>query len=1116
MKISSDNKLTGNLIAASAGTGKTYQLTSRYLALLALGAKPEKMIALTFTKKAAGEFRNRIFQALAEAALGEADKENARRGAAVVRIWDTWTGLHLTPEWTLTKATNEVALFPAAIPVLKRAVAERCYPENLLPIAGEPELPRLTTKFFAELLLKVLGKSSELQLSTLDSFFHSVVSSDMRRAGLSCITPMNPLQHQRATRSALLAMLAESEKSSHHESALITLLSNIADEKGGSLLDMLETNVNQYLSLYKEFPIREPWGKTEPFQLPNCKDTPLLNDVDITAIEKRIQELVASLSWGNNRRHVKKTFSSIVQNIRSGNFKASPSFTKWLNGEEGFLPEPGQEATDEELKDLIQDFQKHCAQLFLRSVQERSAAMFELLKKYQEAYKTCVLSAGMCTFDDIKQGARRLLCHSAEEEDNGLALNLTTKLDHWMLDEFQDTDPVQWEILSPLLKENSQYPHKTLFVVGDKKQSIYSFRGASSELFEQLRGSIPSTDAFDWQKKVLTISTLKESRRSAPAIIDFTNLVFSGLIEVEKEFSEQMVHESNLSKKGYVRVTTVPDSLAAQSEQDTYTAIGEILEELTEPTTAGHKKLRNGISIAILVRSGKHAKQIVAWLRRYKPTIPVQLVEDSPLCESSPLGELLLSFFLWLQEPADSYRFNLLRISPIGAIMQRGTEKTEQATPGKAWNAWRHLLNRRGYAATIRELAQYLPHTNSRRMLREWLEEAILFDANGGSLDEWILHMRTCSRKETGSPQFVQVMTMHKSKGAEFDAVILPFLGTKAVDQPRQNGIPYFISEDKNGILIHPGTTKERHQWDQLMDCESQWKRAQRDDSYNLLYVALTRARFANYIIVPGGGEPVDNPNKESDWIIHALQQQQYTVTPERPAQFGNKNWYEARTAKAQTERVESDLLALGAVTRPRRHVSPSTLSAKPSAPDKIVSSHNTDGAQFGTDVHTCFEQVTWLTESLPSWYQDPDTTAQKVVTEALGQAEIAALFTPTPHQEVYNEQAIEAINSQNEWISATIDRLVLTYDESGKLTAAHIIDFKTNKPVPHDGYDSFESWLLAHYIGQMRAYRHLISAAFELPESAITVSLLSCPRDYQKHAPQLLTYTAAMLEEQQ
>ncbi|MBR3943903.1 MAG: UvrD-helicase domain-containing protein, partial [Akkermansia sp.] len=89
MNPSSSKYITGNLIAASAGTGKTYQLTSRFVALLALGARPEKMIALTFTKKAAGEFRNRIFQALSDGALGKADYEIPQRNAMAARVWET-------------------------------------------------------------------------------------------------------------------------------------------------------------------------------------------------------------------------------------------------------------------------------------------------------------------------------------------------------------------------------------------------------------------------------------------------------------------------------------------------------------------------------------------------------------------------------------------------------------------------------------------------------------------------------------------------------------------------------------------------------------------------------------------------------------------------------------------------------------------------------------------------------------------------------------------------------------------------------------------------------------------------------------------------------------------
>ena len=155
MKTAAKRRLTGNLIAASAGTGKTYQLTSRFVALLALGAAPEKMIALTFTNKAAGEFRNRIFQTLADGAMGKPDREWPERNAVAVRVWETWTGLHLTKDWQLVPASNPVALFPASIPVLERAVRERRYPEFLKPNADEPQLSLLDADFFA-LLLRVI------------------------------------------------------------------------------------------------------------------------------------------------------------------------------------------------------------------------------------------------------------------------------------------------------------------------------------------------------------------------------------------------------------------------------------------------------------------------------------------------------------------------------------------------------------------------------------------------------------------------------------------------------------------------------------------------------------------------------------------------------------------------------------------------------------------------------------------------------------------------------------------------------------------------------------------------------------------------------------------------
>ena len=1078
MNAVSQCRLTGNLIAASAGTGKTYQLTSRFVALLALGAAPEKMIALTFTNKAAGEFRNRIFQTLADGALGKPDRDCPGRNGVAVRVWETWTGLHLTDDWQLVPSSNPVALFPASIPVLKRAAQLKCYPETLAPEPGEPPLPGLDADFFALLLRKVVNKAADLHLSTLDSFFNRVVAADLHRAGLSSVTPMNALEEQSARRSALLALLAAGEESEEHHQALLTLFCDIAQDKGGSTLDLLETNIKIYLSLYREFPDSAPWGKTQPFGLPDCREAPLLTEADFAAYEKEILELSEAVSWkGRPRCYLKKSFASIVRKIRSGSFVPSANMALWLEDDEKLAPPDAELAEDARLRDLVQELWHACACLFLRRVQEKSSAMYELLDRYAAAYRQCVLQAGRVTFDDIKQGARNLLASQDSGADESLALRLVSRLDHWMLDEFQDTDPVQWEILSRLLKENAQFADKSLFVVGDKKQSIYSFRGATSELFEQLRGDIPAPDGYDWQHAVLTNSTLAESRRSVPEIMDFTNMVFSSIGEVAPEFSLQRTCEDNQSKKGFVRVEMLPVAKAAETLSLACESIGGILDELSECPPDGGCRLRQGMTVAVLAKTGNHAREIASWLRLHRPQLPVQLVEDTLVAAASPLGEMLLSFFLWLQAPADKYRFNLLRLSPLGGIL------AEEESRMAAWAKWHHLLDASGYAAVVQRLADAVPTVAQDRMMREWFEAACDFDSSGGSPEEWILRMRSLSRKASGTPGCVQLMTMHKSKGAEFDAVILPYLGSKNVDQPRAEGIPSFISEDKQGILVHPGTADERSNWPILQRAEERWKKSRREDAYNLLYVALTRARYANYILLPGVEELPDEGHKEADWILEALNRQGKLPVPGSFVSFGSEDWYEVVPDKSPSRREPQAAAPLGKVIPTRRKAKPSS-SGTPvpagAASADAVSYGGGSAAQLGTEVHALFEQITWWNkQNAPSWFRNPQTEAEEMAAHALHLSEVQELLREFPGAQVYNEQSVEAVTDST-WTSAVIDRLVVYPDGS-----ALIVDYKTDRDT------SCESMLAAHS-EQMLAYRQLVSAALSIPPELVAVKLLA------------------------
>ena len=186
-----------------------------------------------------------------------------------------------------------------------------------------------------------------------------------------------------------------------------------------------------------------------------------------------------------------------------------------------------------------------------------------------------------------------------------------------------------------------------------------------------------------------------------------------------------------------------------------------------------------------------------------------------------------------------------------------------------------------------------------------------------------------------------------------------------------------------------------------------------------------------------------------------------------------------------------------------RKRINPSTLAKtedkqpqEPEEPRKFtpVDYGELTAAEFGNHVHAAWEEIIWHDSTLPVWMQkdEPRTLPQTVVYNALQQPEIAALFTRQPNQEVYNEQPIEAITDKDEWLSGTIDRLVITTDAQGKATAAHIIDFKTNQldPTQEESYKNLKQ----EYTAQMSAYREHVALALGIPESAVSVSLLSCP----------------------
>ncbi len=1180
--------VTSNRIAASAGTGKTYQLASRYITLLLLGAKPEEIIALTFTRKAAGEFRNRILHALAE---GADDKRDAKthRNELAVRVWDVLSGLSVVPTkygpWDVVPASNPVPLLPVTEAIVRLAAEQRQYPEELYnedkTLQNYYQIKPATAATFAELLQDMVAVLSRLQLSTIDSFFSSLVATNSLELGMNSISPLDPTEESTIRTEDILRYLDSQNADEQTRTDFLEMFSRITEGVGNTTQSRIDANIKEFLQLYRDLP-QTQWGNTDSFHSP--ADLRPATDEETERYNNAAAELKELLQL-RGPELLKTNALSQLKELANGGMRlkrdAASAIKDVVRSPDSGATSPSPINRIALLADTLLKLVTACK---LRTAAARSASLQKLLAGYAEIYDTRMKAEGRLTFADISRMAQKLMLRD-EADDRWLrhhiAYRMGGKLSHWMLDEFQDTSESQFNTLAPLLQPIAEEAgsnafdfsaeqwaatmppelrgkltpgHKhpvakeSLFIVGDTKQSIYGFRTGKTEVFERLATQEP------W-KTPLQPSPLQRSFRSAPVIMEFTNELFAALAKVEAPaeqtngciatepviFSEDFTnHSSARDLPGYVEMSFIPPPDKNTDEDDAnqkariFDKVVEILQELT----LHGESPKNGISIAILVRSNSDADEVQNHIRNRMPKLPTILVKDSLAAVACPMGEMMLYFFKWLLHPGDAAALNVAKASFLGTHIGRESAKSHAE--------WLQELQNTGYHAVVLKLFTTLPAEDAeknRAIIRCWENEALAFDTNGGSLADWVLHMKNLCVQAAGATGAVQIMTMHKSKGLEFDAVILPYPAAKAVDA--ESELKYFISEDNKSLILPPCGKEDWPRFGNTFTAlASRWQQQQRKEAYNLLYVSVTRAKHANYIICHGARLLEIKENKKTgkityDWKAPArsvsglLRQACALMAPKSKPPLdkiteaqtfklkGESNWYDKLDTSTAAAMQTTEKPKLGTAVPRRMRVNPSQMAAaedkqqteaEDTPPLAAVYGGSADGAEFGTKVHETWEQILWLNTAGAPPFSAPQNDEQAVVYRALQQADVAALFTHRPGQEVYNEQAVEAINENDEWVSATIDRLVLTYDAAGQVVAAHIIDFKTNKPGPRDGYTTFESWLLDHYAHQMRGYRKLICGAFGLPASAVTVSLVSCPKDYLHHPARVLTYPNSLL----
>ena len=988
------------MILASAGSGKTYALTNRYIALLAAGAPPERIVALTFTRKAAGEFFDEILKKLARAA--ESAEDAAKLAAAI----------------------ESAGAGPADFLRLLRAVVDA--------------MPRLC-------------------LGTLDSFFTRVVRSFPLELGLGGEFALLEGEAARLERRRALARLfaatAGGPGAAQREFIEAFKRATFGTEEK-RLTGTLDTFLNDHTETYLDAPRAGCWGDAARIW---PEGNPWLAAADRR--DTAAKALKAALPWETlnekQRERLDDFFAALTEwspgaplpkpvvYLLGNAFKIWPELQAGrgdLTLERKKVPLASPAATA--LAAVVAGIGG--AELARRLAMTRG--VFDVLHGYEQVYHDDVRRAGRLTFADITRlllpvaltrGGAAAGDPEAEAREGGrlqIDWRLDAKFDHWLLDEFQDTSFAQWSVLRNLIDEAVQDPEgrRSFFYVGDVKQAIFAWREGDARLFREIFNHYNAGAGDVIEERHLTTSF-----RSGPPVIAMVNRVLGdapalrALLPPEpaarwsREWREHTSSKPELG--GYAELRH------AEDEAGRFAATLAILQEV------GPRG--RGLTVAVLVQKNETAARLADFLRR-EGGLAAVAESDRHIAADNPLTCVLLALLRAAAHPGDTLAQEHLRMTPLGAALAA----EGAAKPAVLTRRVLGELHAEGFAGTLERWLRALePHLApddafSRLRGRQLVELAREFDEDGRrDVAGFLALAEAHTVRDADAAGVVRVMTVHKAKGLGFDLVILPDLEGKTLVQ-RRRGLAVHRAEDRTveWILDLPPALIAEH--DPVLAAHV--AAAEAEAAYEALcklYVALTRAKRAMYVIT----SPVP-PRGTSQNYPRLLQE-----TLGETWSAGDPAWFAGLQAESRPVPPE----ALAPLPEP---VAPVRLAARKASEGRQRSVGGTElfalsageGREFGIRVHALLAQVEWspgagAAECAEAW-AGPDPAAGLALACLRAPALTGVWARPSAQSEVWRERSFETV-LDGVWVTGVLDRVVVERDASGRAVAATVFDFKTD-----------------------------------------------------------------------
>lgn len=1039
------------VIRASAGTGKTFQLSNRYLALVHRGEPPDRLLAATFARKAAGEILERVLLRLADAAL-----DAGALGAL---------GEHL------------------------------------------PD-PRPDRDHVLAMLGQLLGQLHRLRIGTLDSFFAQLASSHALELGLPLgWTIVDDVQDGRFRDRAVRQALAQ-----EHTGDLTRLMHLLHQGATvSSVAEQMRRLIDDLYDVYLQTD-RAAWHAIDrPARLAGAK------------VANLVEQLAGLPPWSDKRfaeTHRKQVASAEADDwaafMAGGLAKATLQAGTYYG-----KPIPPQ------AREVYEVLARHARAEIVHRLADQTEATWSLLDRFHGEYDRIKHEARALRFDDLPRALARGL---DERRLARTGFRLDAHLAHLLLDEFQDTSRSQWEVIRPV-GQAALADGGTLFCVGDGKQAIYGWRGGAAEIFEVVERHFPG----------IRPRPLNESRRSSPVIIDVVNRVFGSLTHNPaldgvpetrgpwaERFTPHTTHETHLS--GYCRMVAAPLAPADQKQN-----IGTL--EYAAAEVAELARRHPGRSIGVLARSNEAVRHLIYALRTHHQVLASE-EGGNPLTDSLAV-QTILSLLRLVDHPGDTASGFHLATSPLGAVIGYRDERDRAAASALSLEI-RRRLEAEGYGPVIYRWVEGLaPACDARELGRLWqlvdLSHAYQPQATPRT-DDFIRYVEH-TKVQSALAADVRVMTIHQSKGLEFDIVVLPEL-----QHALQGGAPKLAVERSS--LAAPITRVCRHANkdvaallpDDMQPMFDRWKTEQASEALCVLYVALTRARQALHIIVPPSRPNERTLPKTPAGVLRGALAADLVAEPgEELFSIGHRDWDSPpRPAMASAAQEPAEIVVrLRPAGRQRRGLerqSPSRLAGGGMVELRDLLSTGHGATLRGSLLHAWCEQIEWLDDG------PPDAARLRAVAAAmpLGSLDVEAELNAWrrrlehPHiraallRQSYRERFGEevrlvalrerrfALREGDHLLQGSIDRLVLVY-RGQRLEAAEVLDFKSDRLADDAAIDA----AVRTYQPQIAAYRHAVATLHGLPPQRIaarivfldahTVRELSCD---EPHSPADLSPT--------